>query len=642
MARHFDGNIQFLRNVNGILTAVPITMACWFRSDDLTIHQSLMALWQDGIFQQGFELAAGGSFAGDPVVAMTADALNFEWAESTAGYAANTWHHACGVWAAINDRRAYIDGGNRGNDGNNCTPVGIDETTIGVRPDAIYQYYMSGDIAEAVIWNVALTDGEVAALATGIEAWKIRPGNIVAYWPLWGYHSPEIDCHAGTYQLTLEWGPTQSNHAPVKLFMVYWPGTPGDLPEPLVPPVPPVPPVPITPTTPSLLQKTGLSLSVFKPTINTATTPAAYIPAGTWIEELRDQVNGWNHSILAMGGYDKARFTINDRQDRVERWLEEGLGNHIECYNHAQEEIWEGFVNKISVNLGPLSAVRGPLLTSPNRVSVVYSELDTQTTPPVRGESKKTTAANDTWAQGQYGIIEEIIAGGTATTVDAIQSRDTFLAENALPSTTQSVAGTGGPGVTIECLGYHHWLKSFVYNQIVNSGTESVDTKITAILNAELNTIINGNMNIIANALLVDRYENKDKTAWALIKALVALGDANSARYLFGIWEKRKAIYVAAPTMEVAYQQHLRDPARRVKTLSESIVMPWDVVPGKWIFFPDFLVGRKQDHQRRRDPRYMFIESTVFTAPWDVSLTGGKMDLAPQLMARLGLAGTGG
>lgn len=408
------------------------------------------------------------------------------------------------------------------------------------------------------------------------------------------------------------------------------------------PPIPPVPPIVIIPTTPSLHQMTGLSLSVFKPTIICNGDPTTYIPAGTWIEELRDQINGWNHTSLAVGGYDKAGFTINDRQDGVERWFEEGLGNHIECYNHAQEMIWEGFVNKVSINLGPLAASRGPLLASPNRVAVVYSELDTQTNPPVRGERLKITAANDAWAQSLYGIIEGIISGGTATTVDATQIQGTFLAENALPQTTQSVAGAGGPGVTIECLGYYHWFKTYVYNQTTNTGTENLSTKLTAIINAELNTIINGNMDIVANTLAVDRYENKDKTAWALIKALVALGDANSARYLFGVWAKREAIYEAAPTMEIAYQQHVQDPAMRVKTLNESVVMPWDVVPGKWIFFPDFLIGRTQDRQRRRDPRYMFVESTSFTAPWDVKLTGGKMDLAPQLMARLGLAGTGG
>jgi len=345
---------------------------------------------------------------------------------------------------------------------------------------------------------------------------------------------------------------------------------------------------------------------------------------------------------LAVGGYDKASFTINDEKNALEEWFEEGLGRHIECYNHAQNLIWEGFVNKVSINLGPLSASRGPLLDAPNRVFAVYSALDTTTNPPVRGERTKTAAANDTYAQELYGIIESIQSIGTATAVDAAQAQNTYLAENALPETTQATAGASGPSVTIECLGYYHWLKTYVYNQIANTGTQNLSVKLTAVLNAELNTIINGNMDITANTLQVEQFENSDKTAWALIKALVALGDATNARYLFGVWGGRRAIYEAAPTTEITYQQHLADPAMRVKTMTETMVMPWDVLPGKWLFFPDFLIGRVQSIQRRRDPRFMFIESVTFDAPWGLKMTGGKTDLAPQLLARLGLAGTGG
>ena len=43
---------------------------------------------------------------------------------------------------------------------------------------------MDGQIAEAAIWNVALTDGEIASLAKGFKPTRIRPQSLVFYAPL--------------------------------------------------------------------------------------------------------------------------------------------------------------------------------------------------------------------------------------------------------------------------------------------------------------------------------------------------------------------------------------------------------------------------------------------------------------------------
>ena len=64
-----------------------------------------------------------------------------------------------------------------------------------------------------------------------------------------------------------------------------------------------------------------------------------------------------------------------------------------------------------------------------------------------------------------------------------------------------------------------------------------------------------------------------------------------------------------------------------------------DVKPGKWIFFPDFLMGKALDDldDFRLDPRYMLVESVRYTAPYGLSLSGGKISTFSQILAQKGL-----
>lgn len=213
MARLFDdASSQYLENGTAVLTAVPLTMACWFNSNDDTITQALMAIGATTGLDR-FQLDISGSTAGDPVRASaTSASVTNAIASSSTGYSANTWQHACGVFASATSRAAYISGGSKGTDTTSVTPsFSTNATTIGTRYlTAVRGAFMSGIVAEAAIWNVALTDAEVAVLATGISPLAVRPASLRFYAPLWGNYSPEIDV-IGRFDLTVN-GATKADH----------------------------------------------------------------------------------------------------------------------------------------------------------------------------------------------------------------------------------------------------------------------------------------------------------------------------------------------------------------------------------------------------------------------------------------------
>lgn len=193
MARLFnDAAKDQLETTTVPVSAAPFTMACFFRSDDITIAQDLMAISTAGTSDEKFRLIAGGNAAGDPVRA-NARTTTSGTADTTTGYSANTWHHAAAVFASTTSRTAYIDGGSKGTDTTSLAPSGMTRFNIGAYHNAVETGHLSGDVCEAGIWNVALTDAEILSLAQGMSPRFIRPGSLVGYWRLIGNTSPEVD-----------------------------------------------------------------------------------------------------------------------------------------------------------------------------------------------------------------------------------------------------------------------------------------------------------------------------------------------------------------------------------------------------------------------------------------------------------------
>ena len=384
-------------------------------------------------------------------------------------------------------------------------------------------------------------------------------------------------------------------------------------------------------TTPSLHQQTGLSLNVFEPLVS-----------GTqFIETITHKYSQYEHELSAFGGYDRQNFTIAGNQDEIEEWLDKGLGRRIITKNPGQDIVFESFVNSVEISVGPLTAKRGPLFNVSNRVQLVYSTIDTAVDPPTLGNRERTAEVNDADSQIDFGIIQNILSSGGLADGEATQIVDTFIEEHRELKTTKESSNfrTSDPIASIECLGYGHWLKAYVYNQTAAGGDQDLTAKLQAIITADPNSFLSTDFaRITANALQVAQWENDDNVAWDLVKSLTAKGDATSNRYTYGVYADRQSIYEAAPTTAL-YRQRVSQNNQQVEFANGTEVDAWDVLPAKWLIFPDFLIGSVAETDIKKDARAMFIEKVFYRAPYGLSLDGSLVETLPQKLAQLGLAG---
>lgn len=191
-----------------VVSATPFTVSAWFKPNNATTFFNIAAITTFGSLNHYWRLSAVGDTAGDPVRFSVKDAGTVQNASTSTGFSANVWNHAVGVAASATSRTVYLNGGSSGTNATSRTPSGVNRTYVGVGPGETD--FFDGDIAEIAFWDVALNADEVSALSKGISPLLIRPANLVAYWPLLGRTSPEIDLIGGA-NLTVT-GATASDH----------------------------------------------------------------------------------------------------------------------------------------------------------------------------------------------------------------------------------------------------------------------------------------------------------------------------------------------------------------------------------------------------------------------------------------------
>lgn len=175
---------QFIECSTPTVTAYPVTLAGWFRTDDLTTNQVIVANATSGT-GIGVYLIFRGLTGGDPLSATDYDGSTSAQANSAGSVTVNTWYHGGAVYSGASSRAVFLNGTKTTNTTTTSTDLAsTDRTNIGALISG--NSHLSGRAAEIGIWNVALTDDEMSALAAGLSPLRVRPSALVYYAPLWG------------------------------------------------------------------------------------------------------------------------------------------------------------------------------------------------------------------------------------------------------------------------------------------------------------------------------------------------------------------------------------------------------------------------------------------------------------------------
>jgi len=94
----------------------------------------------------------------------------------------NDWHFSGGVTPNNSSRSAYYDT-TKVTDTNTISINTLDTINIGASR-ATTPVAGTGIYAEVALWNVALTDDEMASLSKGFKPYRVRPQHLVFYAPL--------------------------------------------------------------------------------------------------------------------------------------------------------------------------------------------------------------------------------------------------------------------------------------------------------------------------------------------------------------------------------------------------------------------------------------------------------------------------
>lgn len=182
-ARKFDGSSSTLKITSAPITDYPATLACFAKFDTLGAQRDLVGIFDISETDTRVRIGPTALSIINAQIDNAGTTLNAAGGGSATAIATNRVHHIAGVYRTSADIEAYKDGRSEGTGTSPTTtwPGGLDTLAIGYQADSSPTNYMDGQIWWVGYWNVALSAGEIRALAQGRPPYTIRPENLVSF-----------------------------------------------------------------------------------------------------------------------------------------------------------------------------------------------------------------------------------------------------------------------------------------------------------------------------------------------------------------------------------------------------------------------------------------------------------------------------
>jgi len=208
MARSFNGSSAYLELPSAAVSSEPITMACWFRPANITVAKGLVSV-STAAGNAGWQLGESQN-AGCGVQESSINGGGGSAVGQKLGVIAGAWQHMAAVFSGASSRTAYLNAIAGTVETTSISVSGVNRTNIGARYAVTVGGFAAGDIADAAIWNVALTANELASLYQGVRPTSIRAESLAFYTPLDDRWTYERKCGL----ILSDVGPTGSSEDP--------------------------------------------------------------------------------------------------------------------------------------------------------------------------------------------------------------------------------------------------------------------------------------------------------------------------------------------------------------------------------------------------------------------------------------------
>lgn len=187
MARSFArASSQYLEIASNLgITGEPLSLALWYRYVTTTGAHALGGLYNVGSTGGSYGLFVAGDVANDPLRAWKVSDGGTGSAYAQGGNnSVNKWTFGGASYVSDTSRFCYKDTSS-GSSGTNVADPTPSNWLLGAqRQSGGYSNYVDGAIAYPAVWNIDLTNEEWLMLAAGAHPFTVRPGNLIAFWPL--------------------------------------------------------------------------------------------------------------------------------------------------------------------------------------------------------------------------------------------------------------------------------------------------------------------------------------------------------------------------------------------------------------------------------------------------------------------------
>lgn len=187
MARGVFSTTNYLVLNSGIITATPLTIACWVKPSAFSANQYLAGLFYtsagSGTALDGWTILLAQTSGN--VQATCGNGVGLASGVSASGASSGSWNHVAAVFNSATSRYAYLNGTAGTQNTTNVAPsTAPDKTAAGVlirEDNSRIQAATACHIAELGFWNVALSGTEIAQLAAGYSPLFVRGESLFYY-----------------------------------------------------------------------------------------------------------------------------------------------------------------------------------------------------------------------------------------------------------------------------------------------------------------------------------------------------------------------------------------------------------------------------------------------------------------------------